>query len=88
MPLQSVTSGQSQPADKADCHVGNTVEIDGDRRIASHSADRHAHQAALRSDAFTIANLPERLGRQKQDPWQDYERLRQHITTAMLEMFT
>jgi bifunctional non-homologous end joining protein LigD len=26
--------------------------------------------------------------RQKQDPWQDYERLRQHITTAMLEMFT
>jgi len=27
MPLQSVTSGHAQPADKADCHVGNTVEI-------------------------------------------------------------
>jgi bifunctional non-homologous end joining protein LigD len=42
----------------------------------------------VRSDSFTIANLPERLARQKQDPWQDYDRLRQHITTAMLEMFT
>ncbi|MCB4809818.1 DNA ligase D [Methylovorus menthalis] len=42
----------------------------------------------IRSDTFTVATLPERLAQLKQDPWQDYERLRQHITTAMLEMFT
>jgi bifunctional non-homologous end joining protein LigD len=42
----------------------------------------------VRSDTFTVLNVPQRLANLQQDPWQDYEDRRQHITTAMLEMFT
>ena len=42
----------------------------------------------VRSDTFTVLNVPQRLANLQQDPWQDYEERRQHITTAMLEMFT
>jgi len=38
----------------------------------------------LRSDHFTVKNLPARLGRLKKDPWADLAKTRQSITAAML----
>jgi len=37
----------------------------------------------LRSDTFTIDNLPNRLDRLKKDPWRDFSTTRQSITKAM-----
>lgn len=37
---------------------------------------------AMRSDHFTIRNLPERLARLKQDPWKDIYKIRQSITVS------
>ncbi|WP_437679222.1 non-homologous end-joining DNA ligase [Sorangium sp. So ce131] len=37
----------------------------------------------LRSDHFTIRNLPQRLASQKADPWARYGKVRQKITAAM-----
>lgn len=42
----------------------------------------------VRSDSFTVRNVPDRLAHLSQDPWQDYEQRRQALTRAMLEMFT
>jgi bifunctional non-homologous end joining protein LigD len=39
--------------------------------------------AKLRSDQFTIKNLPARLKRLKKDPWADLPKTRQSITAAM-----
>jgi len=36
---------------------------------------------------FTIRNVPERLARLRQDPWQDYEATRATLTRAMLQKF-
>jgi bifunctional non-homologous end joining protein LigD len=38
----------------------------------------------LRSDHFTVATVGQRLQRQRRDPWQDYERIRQKLTRAVL----
>ncbi|MGH7829840.1 MAG: DNA ligase D, partial [Candidatus Binatia bacterium] len=37
----------------------------------------------LRSDQFTVRNLPQRLARLKKDPWENYEGARRAITAAM-----
>jgi bifunctional non-homologous end joining protein LigD len=37
----------------------------------------------LRSDSFTIRNLPERLRKMRTDPWKDYDQSRGTITAAM-----
>ena len=37
----------------------------------------------LRSDSFTIRNLPERLRKGRPDPWKDYEKSRGRITATM-----
>jgi bifunctional non-homologous end joining protein LigD len=37
----------------------------------------------IRSDHFTIRNLPERLSRLRKDPWENYEEARRPITAAM-----
>jgi bifunctional non-homologous end joining protein LigD len=39
--------------------------------------------ARLRSDHFTIENLPDRLSKLKQDPWAEMAKTRQSITAAM-----
>jgi bifunctional non-homologous end joining protein LigD len=39
--------------------------------------------SALHSDHFTIANLPSRLSKLKQDPWADMSKTKQTITAAM-----
>lgn len=39
--------------------------------------------ASLRSDDFTVRNLPERLARLSRDPWADFADVRQSITVAM-----
>lgn len=39
--------------------------------------------AELRSDAFNIKNISERLKRQKIDPWDGYDNLRQSLTKTM-----
>ena len=38
----------------------------------------------MRSDHFTIANLPDRLSQLRQDPWKDYFSTQQRITRKML----
>jgi bifunctional non-homologous end joining protein LigD len=38
----------------------------------------------LRSDHFTIANLPERLDHLRKDPWKDYWSAKQRITRKLL----
>lgn len=38
----------------------------------------------LRSDSFTVSNLPARLARLKKDPWADLSKTRQSITATML----
>ena len=40
--------------------------------------------AGVRSDAFTIDNVPKRLAKQKRDPWVDYFRSKQKLTQATL----
>ena len=37
----------------------------------------------IRGDAFNLRNLPERLDRLREDPWEEYSGLRQRITPAM-----
>jgi bifunctional non-homologous end joining protein LigD len=37
----------------------------------------------MREDYFTIRNLPKRLSRLRNDPWEDYESARRPITAAM-----
>lgn len=37
----------------------------------------------IRSDHFTVRNLPERLSRLKKDPWEDYEKARRPITAKV-----
>jgi len=39
--------------------------------------------ADLRPDQFTIRNLPQRLSRLKRDPWEEIEKVKQSITSAM-----
>ena len=39
----------------------------------------------LRSDHFTIENMPARLAKLKQDPWADMAKTRQSITAAMMK---
>jgi bifunctional non-homologous end joining protein LigD len=39
----------------------------------------------LRSDHFTVSNVPERLAKLKRDPWADMAAIRQTITKAMLK---
>jgi bifunctional non-homologous end joining protein LigD len=41
--------------------------------------------ANLRSEHFTIRNLPARLGRLKNDPWAEMAKTRQSITAAMVK---
>ncbi|GGC69558.1 DNA ligase D [Undibacterium terreum] len=41
----------------------------------------------VRSDTFTIKNLPGRLQQLQQDPWQDYFTLKQKISSKMLRLF-
>jgi bifunctional non-homologous end joining protein LigD len=38
----------------------------------------------LRSDHFTMTNLPERLGQLRKDPWKDYFTAKQRISRKML----
>jgi bifunctional non-homologous end joining protein LigD len=40
-------------------------------------------EAGIRSDAFNIYNLPERLKKLKQDPWKEYGTVKQSITVPM-----
>ena len=37
----------------------------------------------LRSDHFTVANVPDRLKRLRRDPWQDYFTIKQQLTRCM-----
>jgi bifunctional non-homologous end joining protein LigD len=39
----------------------------------------------MKSDHFTIRNLPARLAKLKKDPWADIKKTKQSITTAMLK---
>ena len=39
----------------------------------------------LRSDHFTIENLPARLSKLKNDPWGELAKTRQSITAAMIK---
>ena len=41
--------------------------------------------ARLRSDHFTLANVPARLAKLKKDPWEDLAKTKQTITKAMRE---
>ena len=41
--------------------------------------------ASLRSDHFTIENLPARLSKLKKDPWAELPKTRQSITAAMVK---
>ena len=41
--------------------------------------------ASLRSDHFTIENLPARLDKLKKDPWADLAKTKQSITAAMVK---
>ncbi|HET8609161.1 MAG TPA: DNA ligase D [Burkholderiales bacterium] len=41
----------------------------------------------LRSDSYTVSNLPQRLEKLRSDPWADYFGTRQSITTKMLKTF-
>ena len=41
--------------------------------------------ASLRSDHFTIENLPARLDKLKKDPWAELAKTRQTITAAMVK---
>jgi bifunctional non-homologous end joining protein LigD len=40
-------------------------------------------ESGVRSDAFTIYNLPKRLASQKKDPWKDFGAARQSLTAPM-----
>ena len=40
----------------------------------------------LRSDHFTVANVPDRLKRLRQDPWKDYFTVQQRLTSRMKRM--
>ena len=39
----------------------------------------------VRSDHFTIRNVPQRLERLRRDPWQDYESARRPVTRALMK---
>ncbi|HEX5463328.1 MAG TPA: DNA ligase D, partial [Burkholderiales bacterium] len=41
----------------------------------------------LRSDSYTVSNLPQRLAKLRSDPWADYFATRQNITAKMLKTF-
>jgi bifunctional non-homologous end joining protein LigD len=41
----------------------------------------------LRSDSYTVSNLPQRLEKLRSDPWGDYSDTRQSITAKMLRTF-
>jgi bifunctional non-homologous end joining protein LigD len=41
----------------------------------------------LRSDSYTVSNLPQRLEKLRSDPWADYFDTRQNITAKMLKAF-
>jgi bifunctional non-homologous end joining protein LigD len=40
----------------------------------------------LRSDHFTVANLPDRLRHLRKDPWLEYDNVKQRITRKMLSV--
>ncbi len=44
-------------------------------------------EAGIRSNTFTVKNLPGRLRDLKQDPWADYFDIRQKISSKMLKLF-
>jgi bifunctional non-homologous end joining protein LigD len=56
-------------------HAGATVSVPISWRELSTS---------LRSDEFTIRNLPHRLARLRNDPWEGIDEVKQTITTSML----
>jgi DNA primase len=37
------------------------------------------------SDQFTVANIPERLSRLKNDPWEEYLEVRQSVTAKAMK---
>ncbi|HET7634841.1 MAG TPA: DNA ligase D [Burkholderiales bacterium] len=41
----------------------------------------------LRSDSYTVSNLPQRLEKLRRDPWADYFGTRQNVTAKMLKTF-
>ena len=41
----------------------------------------------LHADSFNVQNIQERLAALKKDPWQDYFKLKQRISTSMLKIF-
>jgi bifunctional non-homologous end joining protein LigD len=43
--------------------------------------------ARLHPDTFTVANIPARLDRLKQDPWQQYFLLSQRVTAKTMRTF-
>lgn len=42
----------------------------------------------LRADTFNVGNIRQRLASLSEDPWQDYSRLKQRITTNMFNQFS
>ncbi|HEY7985451.1 MAG TPA: DNA ligase D [Methylophilaceae bacterium] len=44
-------------------------------------------QSGIKNESFTIATAPKRLDRLKEDPWKDYWRLKQKISSKMLALF-
>jgi bifunctional non-homologous end joining protein LigD len=44
-------------------------------------------QPGIKNGSFTIATAPKRLDRLKEDPWKDYWRLKQKISSKMLASF-
>jgi bifunctional non-homologous end joining protein LigD len=45
-------------------------------------------EEGVRSDAFTIRTMPDRLARQKQDPWHGIDTLRQSLPAALMRKLT
>ena len=70
----------------------------GATAVAAYSTRAHAHAPVsvpiaweeldgdVRSNTFTAVNLPARLARLPQDPWQDYFKIDQRITAKMLKL--